>query len=248
MILPNETRVVAPGGEYTDDELRNLILRCDSEGRRLERPSDDRTSRQLVRVMHGMVADRLTQARNHAGMPNDEINQAMHASYLERGLEPKAWTYSNAISPRLTYLPEAIETEMLAEILKADEARLGLHLRIIPWALEDQEKRRGARRERTEQKIERRIAENDGPSPATIVSGDLKISQDGEGLSVWGKVWCDKATAQKLRMMVPLRLLQQAHGDRPWSYEIKGRVHDWQLYMLMHVLYGTPRVLQVELE
>lgn len=49
-------------------------------------------------------------------------------------------------------------------------------------------------------------------------------------------------------MIVPLKLIQQAHGDNPWCYEMKGQVHDYQLYNLMHVLYGAPRVLQVELD
>ena len=85
--------------------------------------------------------------------------------------------------------------------------------------------------------------------PATQMSaGDLKISHEGGRIHVHGKVWCDRKTAQQLRMIVPLKLLQQAHGDNPWSYEMKGPVHDYQLYNLMHVLYGAPRVLQVQLD
>ena len=79
-------------------------------------------------------------------------------------------------------------------------------------------------------------------------AGDLKISHEGGRIHVHGKVWCDRKTAQQLRMIVPLKLLQQAHGDNPWSYEMKGPVHDYQLYNLMHVLYGAPRVLQVQLD
>lgn len=79
-------------------------------------------------------------------------------------------------------------------------------------------------------------------------AGDLKITHSGLNVHVHGKVWCSLEIAQKLRMIVPLKLINQAKGDDPWSYEINGPVHAYQLYNLMHVLYGAPRVTAVQMD
>lgn len=78
-------------------------------------------------------------------------------------------------------------------------------------------------------------------------AGELKISHDGDNLIVSGKIWCDKETAAKLRMIVPMRLINQERGDDPWCYEIRGQVHAYQLYNIMHVLYKAPQVLEVDI-
>lgn len=78
-------------------------------------------------------------------------------------------------------------------------------------------------------------------------AGDLKISHDGDNLVVSGKIWCDKETAAKLRMIVPMKLINQERGDNPWCYEIRGQVHAYQLYNIIHVLYKAPQVLKVDI-
>ena len=78
-------------------------------------------------------------------------------------------------------------------------------------------------------------------------AGDLKISHDGDNLVISGKIWCDKETAAKLRMIVPMRLINQERGDDPWCYEVRGQVHAYQLYNIIHVLYGAPQVLKVDI-
>lgn len=88
------------------------------------------------------------------------------------------------------------------------------------------------------------------PEPKSIPlhAGDLKITHSGDNVQVHGKVWCTLEVAQKLRMIVPLKLINQAKGDDPWCYEIGGPVHAYQLYNLMHVLYGAPRVTAVQMD
>lgn len=84
------------------------------------------------------------------------------------------------------------------------------------------------------------------PDQVPLQGGDIKISHGKSGIRVTGKIWSDLATAQKLRMIVPLKLIHQAQHDDPWCYEINSPVFPYQLYNLMHVLYGAPRVLKVE--
>tara|TARA_B100000929_G_scaffold167806_1_gene132915 strand:+ start:284 stop:1087 length:804 start_codon:yes stop_codon:yes gene_type:complete len=267
MIESNTLKVTAPAGEYSDTEARQLLLRCEQEHRFIEKPANAKVAKQLRRSAHAIVAERLLQARNRSGINNERINQAMHGLYLSRRREAKAWTFTNSVSTRLTYLPDWEEIEMLAEILPTTEEIIGLHLKVIPWALADQreeaKKRKGkdnppmpkdltptapASQQASASSVPTKTQQHP-QGPATQMSaGDLKISHEGGRIHVHGKVWCDRKTAQQLRMIVPLKLLQQAHGDNPWSYEMKGPVHDYQLYNLMHVLYGAPRVLQVQLD
>lgn len=78
--------------------------------------------------------------------------------------------------------------------------------------------------------------------------GDIKISNEGDKIVISGKIWCDKKTAGLLRMIVPIKLIKQGAPNDLWSYEIYGPIHGYQLYNLAHVLYGTPKVLTVDLE
>ena len=255
-------RAIVPGKDYEDREILQIVTRCEKEGRSLDRPADPVVAKQVRRLVHSLVAGRLIEARNRSGINNDRVNHLMHSLYLERRRDPKTWAFSNAVGKRNTYLPDEEETQMLASILPVDAAEIGMHLAVIPWAMEDQRKEHDERRRRKDARSSparkgdqmKNIEETAAPAPpatmenARASAGDLKISHNGQGIHVHGKVWCDRRVAQKLRMVVPLRLIQQAHGDNPWCYEMKGQVHDYQLYNLMHVLYGAPRVLEVELD
>jgi len=259
-----QTRTIIPGQDHDDRELMQIVLHSEKEGRIVDRPARAPVARQLRRVVHSIVAQRLIEARNRSGINNERINALMHSLYLERRRDPKGWAFSNSVAKKNTYLPDEEEVEMLASILPVDIADISIHLKVVPWALEDQkaehdERRRkeNARRNPIQTKEPTMTTTTSAPRPTDVPSpsgrartsaGDLKISHNSDGIHVHGKVWCDRHVAQRLRMIVPLKLIQQAHGDNPWCYEMKGRVHDYQLYNLMHVLYGAPRVLKVELD
>ena len=256
-----QTRAIVPGQDYDDRELAQIVTRSEKEGRTINRPSKDAVAKQLRRVVHSLLAGRLIEARNRSGMNNDAINARMHSLYLERRREPKGWAFSNAVAKKSPYLPDEEEIDMLASIIPIDRISATFHLRVLPWAMNDQRSEHEERR-RKEEARKMPAQKTAGPPPhekqvdaqpprrlpdAQASAGDLKISHNEKGIHVHGKVWCDRHVAQRLRMVVPLKLIQQAHGDNPWCYEMKGQVHDYQLYNLMHVLYGAPRVLQVEL-
>ena len=279
VVKANQTRTLVRGHDYQDRELGQIVLRAEKEDRMVERPPTDEVARQLRRVVHSLVAQRLIAGRNKSGLNNDKINQLMHSLYLERKREAKAWTFTNAVSKRIAFLPDEEEVEMLSQILNLSPEHIGLHLKVIPWAMEDQKAEHEERRRKSDAKKDP-ATKTQGPKtkesttksappvpapklsekadasspqetkkiPNSISAGDLKISHQGEQIHVHGKVWCDRRVAQRLRMIVPLKLLEQARGDNPWAYEIKGPVHNYQLYNLMHVLYGAPRVLQVQLD
>lgn len=258
-----QTRAIVPGQDYDDREIAQIVLRSEKEDRTIDRPARAAVAKQIRRVVHSLVAERLIEARNRIGINNDRINALMHSLYLERRRDPKTWSFSNAVSRKSTHLPDEEEIEMLSTIIGVDARHASLHLRVIPWAMDDQRAEREARRKKEEARKMTTIQDSPPPHRDTTASparppaqvgaaqasaGDLKISHNEKGIHVHGKVWCDRHVAQRLRMIVPLKLIQQAHGDNPWCYEMKGQVHDYQLYNLMHVLYGAPRVLQVELD
>jgi len=261
--MTEETRAIVPGHDYNDREIMQIIARCENQDRSIQQPTGSAVAKQIRRVVHGIVAERLIEARNRSGINNDRINALMHSLYLERKRDPKAWAFSNAVGKKNTYLPDEEEIDMLSTIIPIDKKLISLHLRIIPWAMDVQRAEHEQRRRKEEAR--KMTTSRDTPTPhvdrtatpmrppaqienAQASAGDLKISHNEKGIHVHGKVWCNRHVAQRLRMIVPLKLIQQAHGDNPWCYEMKGQVHDYQLYNLMHVLYGAPRVLQVELD
>ena len=278
--------IMLPGSGHSDEELQRLVIRCDNEGRTIERPKDPDTARHLRKVVHDIMANRLIGARNRSGINNNRINKAMHRLYMERRRDPRLWSFTNFVSDKISLLPDSEEIEMLAGVIPLDRTAAEMHLRVIPWAIEDQrdEARRRRKNKEARSAAQRRVSQTISQSNTVQVAesaglqnsttsdigsssadqpieppvyeaepfsmaegGDIKISHHGGHIHLHGKIWCTRATAQKLRMIVPLKLLEQSRGDNPWSYEISGPVHDYQLYNLFHILYGTPRVLSVEL-
>jgi hypothetical protein len=182
------------------------------------------------------------------------------------------------MSPRTTYFPDAEEVEMLAGILGVSMESIGVHITLIPWIIEDQNARREVRNKTrtTSQRIksadknvqastvdastntvsqEKSFAKQSKPVQSermqnieAINISDIKISHSGGNIRVHGKIWCTIDVAQKLRMIVPLKLINQAKGNEPWCYDINGPVHAYQLYNLMHVIYGAPRVTAVQMD
>jgi len=276
MIEPHKTRVMAVTDHYNDKDIEELIMRSEKEQRMIEKPQNKVASKALRRIVHGVIAARLVSARNRSGLNNDKINRLMLEGYLDRRREGKAWSFTNALSPKTNTLLDSEEVEMLSRILNVEEAVIGMHLSVLPWAIQEQREERAEQRKKapranrkakparvqnnkaanqsrtspeTTDRVDQAVNTQALNSPAIPQhAGDLKITHSGSSLHVHGKVWCDRSTAQKLRMIIPLKLINQARADDPWCYEMNGPVHSYQLYNLMHVLYATPRVLEVELE
>lgn len=145
-----QTRAIVPGQDYDDREIAQIVLRSEKEDRTIDRPARAAVAKQIRRVVHSLVAERLIEARNRSGINNDRINALMHSLYLERRRDPKTWSFSNAVSRKSTHLPDEEEIEMLSTIIGVDARHASLHLRVIPWAMDDQRAEREARRKKEE--------------------------------------------------------------------------------------------------
>lgn len=86
------------------------------------------------------------------------------------------------------------------------------------------------------------------PSEEITEAGTIKISHDGRRLQISGKLWCDRATASKLRLIVPITTIHHGRGAELSAYEVRGPIQPYQLYNLMHIVYGAPLVTAVDLE
>lgn len=258
MAQTNTHRITAPAPSYTDDQLLDIIMRSEKEDRWIDRPHNNEVAKQLRRVTHKIIAARLISARNRSGLNNEKINVKMHNLYIERRRAGKNWAFTNLTSQKMSYLPDAEEIDMLCQILPIDPNALSVHIKVLPWALKEQADQAKSRRKKdvgtsvmpesksspVKKDASQYIAKEDDDYSS---SGELKISHKGSDMIVTGGVWCDKAVVQKLRMIVPLKLVKQGLGNDKSFYEIKGPVHAYQLYNLMHILYGAPRVLDVDL-
>lgn len=245
----------------TQNEIGTIILKAETERLVIDRPYNEATVKTVRKLIHILIAERLIRARNKTALNNDKINRLMLEGYVELGRNTKSWTFTNAVSSKMSYLPDKGEVIMLSEILGVSSNSIGPHLIIAPWLL-DYQKEQNERPERrkkapakpsaNESIQDHKIVRDDGEAPQAVMSvpmnaGDIKISHSEKGIFVNGKIWCNNEVAERLKMIVPLNLIQQAKFNDPWCYEVKGQIHDYQLYNLMHVLYGSPRVLSVEM-
>ena len=260
------------------DEAKKFVENAEKRGYVIKRPQNPHNLRVIIQAVHALVTDRLIAARNQSKLNNDKINRMMVDQYMLRKRRGKAWTFTNAISPRTSYFPDEEEVEMLAKILNVSSENIGIHLNLVPWIIDDQNARREVRNKTrtTSRRLksadknvhnctvntgtntvsqEKYFAKKSNPVQSermqnieAINVSDIKISHNGGNIRVHGKIWCTLDVAQKLRMIVPLKLINQAKGNEPWCYDINGPVHAYQLYNLMHVIYGAPRVTAVQMD
>ncbi len=278
MITANTTRVIVPKVECSDKEMAAIIMSAERNDRCIEKPENPEAAKRIRRSLHKLVAERLIHARNRSSLNNDKINRAMMSEYILRKRNGKSWAFTNAISTKSSHLPDAEEIEMLSKIIGADEEHIGLHLKVAPWSIEDQQNQRRrktqtrsqtdktsninspTRNETSNQRVEHTMPsaphdhpyqQGNGPmEPAQVPghAGDIKISHSNNNLHIHGKIWCSKKLAESLELIIPLKLIQAARHDDPSCYEISGRVHSYQLYNLMHLIYGSPRVISVQMD
>ena len=76
-----QTRAIVPGQDYDDREIAQIVLRSEKEDRTIDRPARAAVAKQIRRVVHSLVAERLIEARNRSGINNDRINALMHSLY-----------------------------------------------------------------------------------------------------------------------------------------------------------------------
>lgn len=294
MATRNSEAVELKGDEFEDKTLKDVILKSEAQGRCILRPHNPEIAARIKKIVHGIVCERLEIARGKMHLSNDKINRILFQKYLDTEHKGKAWIYTNAVDRRKTYLLSSREVELIAEILDEPTAFLALHLRVIPWAMEDQAADRKARK-KTRSTASRTTAAKPAKSkksqavnrlsqaaplpppevyeaefenqmsytppapskkptvrkqaPAPIIptnASDLKISHSEGRIWINGKIWCDNSKADKLGMIVAMKLINQARHDQPWCYEITGEIYPYQLYGLMHVLYDLPKVVSVK--
>lgn len=289
MATRNPEAVELKGDEFEDKTLKDIILKSEAQGRHILRPHDPEIAARLKKIVHGIVCERLEIARGKMHLSNDKINRILFQKYLDTEHKGKAWIYTNAVDRRKTYLLSPREVELIAEILDEPKVFFGLHLKVIPWSMEDQAADRKARRktkpatpkvakskksqavnklsqaaplpppEVYEAEFENQISytppappkrpATKKPAPAPVIptnASDLKISHSEGRIWINGKIWCDNNKADKLGMIVAMKLINQARHDQPWCYEITGEIYPYQLYGLMHVLYDLPKVVSVK--
>lgn len=281
MSYPFQEIVVLQGMNLDPKTIEDFVLNSEKHKRQIQKPQNKEDIKTLRKVVYNIISDRLIRARNRprSNLDNDKINRMMLDSYKRRKRPEKTWAFTNAISGQVSFLDEE-EVTMMAEILDINEDVISLHIKVIPWALEDQKKDRAARRARDANKRERQIREtaptpnpyvpaenntqNKKSDPAPVCAnatpavkqaekrqapydvGNINISHSDGVIHISGRIWCGKKEAFKLQMVLPLKLLTKGKKGDPDSYEVRTQVHPYQLYNIMHVLYGIPRVVAVE--
>jgi len=289
MATRNPETVELKGNEFDYKTLKDIILKSEAQGRNILRPKEPEIAAQIRKIVHGIVSERLEIARGKMHLSNDKINRILFQKYLDTEHKGKAWIYTNAVDRRKTYLLSPREVELISEILDEPRAYFGLHLRVIPWAMEDQAADRKARRKtkpatpkvaksKKSQAVNKLSQAAPLPPPEAYQSefensisytppappkkpavkkqaivreiptnaSDLKISHSEGRIWINGKIWCNNSKADKLGMIVAMKLINQGRHDQPWCYEITGEIYPYQMYGLMHVLYDLPRVVSVK--